>query len=229
MGNDWIYIGADINRNEWAKIGKTTRGLNTRHTSSQNPGYFLYTAYNIVRGDVHEIETKLLNHLELIFPNRRQPHFSTGSQSECFLVNPNEMTYMVEAFIEDQYSSCVCYEDLPFRPISRYQCDPEVYRMFEKSNTSYGLDQHSTNPPNENIAYGFEQNIDPSFGEDTEFWLDKPPTDPPNNLGLSRNNYFSGNQIEHETDLGGGLFLDHSTGRQYYVHENGTVEWQEWK
>ena len=101
--------------------------------------------------------------------------------------------------------------------------------MFEKPNTSYGLDQNSTNPPNENIAYGFEQNIDPSFSEDTEFWLDKPPTDPPNNLGLSRNNYFSGNQIEHETDLGGDLFLDHSTGRQYYVHEDGTVEWQEWK
>lgn len=227
MSDDWIYIGADNYRNEWAKIGKTTRGLNTRHTSSQNPDYFLYTAYEIVKGDVHEIETKLLNHLEFIFPNRRQPHFSTGSQSECFLVNPNEMTYVVEAFIEDQYSSCVRYEYLPFRPISRYQCDPYIYRMFEKSNTSSGLGQNSIHSFNGNMAYGFEQNIKPSLDEDKEFWHDKPPNYPPNNLGLSRKNYFSGNQIEHETDLGDGYFLDHDTGMQFYRHEDGTQEWED--
>ncbi|PLT22447.1 hypothetical protein [Psychrobacter sp. MES7-P7E] len=227
MSDDWIYIGADIYRYEWSKIGKTTRGLNTRHTSSQNPGYFIYTAYNIVRGDVHEIETKLLNRVESIFSDRRLLHFSTGSKSECFFLNPNEITYVVEDFIEEQYSSCVFYEDLPHTPISRYQCDPHVYRMFEKSNTSFGLGQNSTHLFNDNMGYGVGQNIDPSLDEDIEFWHDKTPTDPPNNLGLSRNNYFSGNQIQHETDLGDGNFVDHSTGMHGYRYEDGSVEWRE--
>lgn len=229
MSDDWIYIGADIYRNEWSKVGKTTRGLNTRHTSSQNPGYFIYTAYNIVIGDVHEIETKLLSHIEFIFPDRRLLHFSTGSKSECFFLNPNEMTYVVEAFIKDQYSSCVFYEDLPHTPISRYQCDPRVYRMFDKSNTPFSFVQSLNIPFNENMSYGFEQNVNLPLSEDAEFWLEKPPTDPPNNLGLSRNNYFSGNQIQYETDLGDGNFVDHSTGMHGYRHEDGTVEWQHWK
>lgn len=227
MSNDWIYIGADIYRNEWSKIGKTTRGLNTRHTSSQNPGYFLYTAYNIVRGDVHEIETKLLNHLESISPNKRLVHFSTGSQSECFFVNPNEMTHIAEAFIEDQYSSCVFYADLPDRPISRYQCQQEVYRRFEKSNILYGLNESITCPFNENIPYGFDQNVDPTLSEDAEFWLDESPAGLPNNLELSCNSYFPGNQIEYETDLGDGYFVDHSTGMHGYRYEDGSVEWKE--
>ena len=131
MSDDWIYIGADIYRNEWSKIGKTTRGLNTRHTSSQNPGYFIYTAYNIVRGDVHEIETKLLNRVESIFSDRRLLHFSTGSKSECFFLNPNEITYVVEDFIEEHLDT---YRDwlharssCPDCTATGYQTDASTY------------------------------------------------------------------------------------------------------
>ncbi|EOW0803197.1 hypothetical protein ACN2MB_004212 [Vibrio parahaemolyticus] len=136
MNSDWIYIGADIERKNWSKIGKTTRGLDTRHTSSQNTGYFIYTAYNIVHGNVHQIETELLEYIESQPGIDRLKHFSTGSKSECFHVNPNDMISLVETFIERNYPSCITYETL-FDGISRYQCDDNVFRMFNNNLASW--------------------------------------------------------------------------------------------
>ncbi|EJC6766207.1 hypothetical protein MX824_004884 [Vibrio parahaemolyticus] len=131
MNNDWIYIGADINNMNWSKVGKTTNGLHTRHTSSQRPGYFIYTAFNIVHGSVHDIEADLLKrHLPMIQGLVREIHFSTGNASECFRLNPNEMTFLVESFISQKYSSCVTYENLLHGRMSRYQCDNNVFQMF---------------------------------------------------------------------------------------------------
>ena len=200
VSNHWIYIGADIGQNKWSKIGKTTCGLNTRHTSSQNPDYFIHTAFNIVNGNVHEIELTLLNYLESISPDKRQIHFSTGTKSECFRINPNEMERLVEAFIETRYSSCVTYEPL-FNRLSRYQCINEVYRVFKKCMTPCP-----------------EQKLEPWFDNSTTI---------PSNLGLSRNMYFSNNQIEYETDLGDNHFVDNETGMQGYRYEDGSVEWRE--
>ncbi|HCG7104089.1 TPA: hypothetical protein NJ322_005034 [Vibrio parahaemolyticus] len=136
MSRNWIYIGADIERKNWSKIGMTTRGLDTRHTSSQNAGYFIYTAYNIISGDVHKIESELLDYIESQQDVERLRHFSTGSKSECFLINPSDMVNLVETFIERNYSSCVTYETL-FDGICRYQCDDSVFRMFDNSLASW--------------------------------------------------------------------------------------------
>ncbi|HHF2969798.1 TPA: hypothetical protein ACPJ12_000999 [Vibrio diabolicus] len=133
---NWIYIGGDIYNRNWSKVGKTTIGLHTRHTSSQNPGYFIYTAFQIVNGNVHEIEARLLEHLEVIIDLQRLPHFSTGSLSECFHVKPDEMTYLVEQFITDNYSWCVTFENSIHGQMSRYECSYDVRRYIQDNRTS---------------------------------------------------------------------------------------------
>ncbi|WP_414618480.1 hypothetical protein [Serratia liquefaciens] len=200
MSENWIYVGANINDHQWSKIGKTTIGLHTRHTSSQNPGYFIYTAYNIINGDVHEIEENLLNHVECLDGIVRQKHISTGSNSECFFVNPFEMSFLVESFIERNYPSSVYYDLVD--GLIRYQCDGRVYRYFDPYPT-------------------------PTL--DIPDWFNEPKTPLPENLNLSKSNYFPGNNIVHEIDLGGGVFLDIATGMQGYRDEDGNVEWDEWK
>lgn len=197
MSNNWIYVGADINKYKWSKVGKTTRGLESRHTSSQSPDYFIYTAFNIISDDVHEIEQNLLLYLEFTEQLERIRHFSTGSKSECFNVNPYKMTQLVEFFIEKNYSHCVTHEFFPYQEISRYQCQDCLYWMFS------------------------------SIGEYSE--------NSPGNLGMSRENYFTGNYIQHETDLGGGYFIDNVTGMQGYRYDDDDdddddhVEWSQWK
>lgn len=201
MSDNWIYIGADVSNHQWSKIGKTTIGLHTRHTSSQNPGYFIYTAYNIINGDVHTIEESLLNYIESLDGVVRQNHISTGRKSECFFLNPFEMSFLVESFIERYYPSSVYY-DILVNGLSRYQCDDQLYRDFDPYPTS---------------SLGI---LD---------WFDEPPSPLPDNLNLSKNNYFSGNKVEHEVDLGDGYFLDLATGMQGYRDEDGNIEWDEWE
>jgi hypothetical protein len=128
--NDWIYIGGDIYNRIWSKVGKTTNGLNTRHRSSQNPGYFIYTAFNIIRGNVHEIELSLLEYLDAEPDLERLIHFSTGNLSECFRLNPEQMTFLVEGFIENNYGSCVTYENSLHGGMSRYQCRDDIRRYY---------------------------------------------------------------------------------------------------
>ncbi|QLR79525.1 hypothetical protein HV336_22815 [Citrobacter freundii] len=201
MNDNWIYVGADVGNPQWSKIGKTTIGLHTRHTSSQNPGYFIYTAYNIISGDVHKIEEELLNYIESLDDVVRQNHISTGSKSECFFVNPFVMSCLVESFIENDYPSSVYYDNLS-NGLMRYQCDNQLYRLFDPY---------------------------PASSLDISDWFDKPKKTLPDNLKLSKRKYFSGNKVEHEVDLGHGYFLDLATGMQGYRDENGNIEWDEWK
>lgn len=135
----WIYIGGDVYNRTWSKVGKTANGLNTRHTSSQNPGYFIYAAFNIVRGDVHKIESELLGYLERECGLMRIAHFSTGSPSECFWVNPSQMTYLVEEFIGKKYGSCVTYENSLHGEMSRYQCRGDIVLFFDNDANQSGL------------------------------------------------------------------------------------------
>ncbi|WP_345870879.1 hypothetical protein [Shewanella algae] len=201
MSDNWIYVGADVNNHEWSKIGKTTIGLHTRHTSSQNPDYFIYTAYNIIYGDVHKIEEELLNHIESLDNTLRINHISTGSKSECFRVNPVKMIYLVESFIENNYKSSVYYDNLT-NGLSRYQCDDQLYRLFDHDSVS--------------SCKMFE-------------WFNEPEKTLPDNLNLSKNNYFTGNKVEYEINLGSGYFLDYKSGMQGYRDEDGNIEWDEWK
>lgn len=193
MSDNWIYVGADIYNHQWSKVGKTTRGLHSRHTSSQCPGYFIYTAYNIICGDVHEIESMLLTHLESQPGFSRLIHFSTGRKSECFLVHPEDVTCLVESFIERHYSSCVTREFL-FDGLSRYQCANWVYEKFARHQKPFA---------------------------DSPSWCKKPLAPLPDNLSMSAGNYFTSNQIEHEADLGEGFFVDFATGLQGYRDEDG--------
>lgn len=133
----WIYIGADIRIKDWSKVGKTTIGLDTRHTSSQNPGYFIFCAFNIIRGNVHEIEKDLHKYLEKHCFINRQLHFSTGSKSECYELNPDEMTFLVEDFISNNYGSCVTYENDLHGEMSRYLCCSKIQQRYRDTFKSY--------------------------------------------------------------------------------------------
>lgn len=128
---NWIYIGGDINVINWSKVGKTTDGLITRHRSPQNPGYFIYAAFQIIRGSVHEIEDRLKKHLEWECNLKSIAHFSTGNPSECFRLNPDKMSYLVEDFIQDKFGSCVTYENNLNGDMSRYQCSRDIRRHFQ--------------------------------------------------------------------------------------------------
>ncbi|WP_220802776.1 MULTISPECIES: hypothetical protein [unclassified Pseudomonas] len=133
-GKSWIYIGCDVNKLNWSKVGKTTEGLHTRHRSSQNPDYCIYTAFEIIRGDVHDIEKKLLKHLESECSLQRLPHMSTSNDSECFRLNPDNMTWLVEQFINKNFWSCVTYENSLHGEMSRYRCDDIIYQHFQTLN-----------------------------------------------------------------------------------------------
>ncbi|CAA0113615.1 Uncharacterised protein [BD1-7 clade bacterium] len=139
MSDDWIYVGADNSKKDWSKVGKTTKGLNKRHTSSQNPEYYIHTAFEIKSGDVHEIEKKLLGYIEGLPDVERQRHFSTGNKSECFFVSPDEMVGIVECFIERFYGSSVYYENSLHGGMSRYQLNDSA----RKEQTSLGLSSSS--------------------------------------------------------------------------------------
>lgn len=178
--NDWIYIGGDICNRSWSKVGKTTNGLDTRHRSTQNPGYFIYTAFNLILGNVHEIESTLLAHLSAMPNITRLTHFSTGNLSECFQLNPKEITSLVEMFFENNYGSCFTYENHTHGGISRYQCRDEIRRYYDGSKNN-------------------------------------PCTSTPHSSSLSASDYFTGNQEKYEVDLGGGYFIDLSSGETKHI------------
>lgn len=123
---NWIYVGGDINEVRTCKVGKTTKNLIDRHRSPQNTGFFIYAAFQIVRGNVHEIEAELLDHIEHFLGYEPLRHFSTSGVSECFAENPDFMTGLVEDFIERNYPSSVQYENELHGYMSRYQCDGDI-------------------------------------------------------------------------------------------------------
>lgn len=130
----WIYIGCDVDKLNWSKVGMTSEGLHIRHRSSQSPSYCIYTAFEIIRGDVHGIEKELLTHLEDECGLQRLPHISTGNDSECFRLDPGRMTWLVEQFIERKFGSSVTYENSLHGEMSRYRCDDRIYRHFQSIN-----------------------------------------------------------------------------------------------
>lgn len=119
---NWIYVGGDTENKNRSKVGKTTKGLHTRHTSSQNPGHYIHTGFNIINdGDVHKIEQELLKHLQNSHGLTPIPHVSTGTPSECFQINAKDMTRNVENFIAEKYPDCVTYENGLHGQMSRYE------------------------------------------------------------------------------------------------------------
>lgn len=95
-------------------------GLHTRHTSSQNPNYYIHTAFHIVRGNVHNIEQLLLNHIVFNCNYSRITHVGTETESECFNCSPDLMVDIVENFIQLNFPSSVTYETSLHGGMSRY-------------------------------------------------------------------------------------------------------------
>lgn len=170
--NNWIYIGADIYDFNFSKVGKTTKGLDTRHTSTHRPGYFIYTAFNILNRnfcncDVHLIEKDLLNYLVNEASLRRIPHASTGSSSECFFENPDFITGLVESYIERNYGSCVTYENQLHGWMSRYQCDEHTIRRFKnpKNSNYYGSPPPAFNLKKDDYFTGNQEEYTTNLGD----------------------------------------------------------------
>ena len=203
MADCWIYIGADKGKFKWSKIGKTAKGLEGRHRSSQNPDYFIYVAFEIVGGNVNEIELKLLNYLERKYGYERLDHWSTGRKSECFSIDPYTMKDIVESFILDNYSSSVEY-DYVSEQISYFQCHPDVYEKFKWQSPAF---------PN------MTANAQSSISESSL----------PQNLEMSKDKYYSGNHAQHEIYIGEGYYVDLLSGAQVYRDDDGNEEWPEYK
>lgn len=187
--NNWIYIGADKFNLNFSKVGKTTKGLESRHIATQSPVFFIYTAFNIMnRGfcncDVGQIEKELLSYLVHECNFIRIPHFSSGSESECFFDNPDLVTGAVENFIERRYPSCVTYENSLHGWMSRFQCERDIMRLYQQPNGSI----------NTSVL--------------------------PTSLNRTRQSYFTGNQEEYTVDLGGGFYIDVSTGLTKHVDDD---------
>lgn len=89
----WLYLGADLKNNSFAKIGLTMADLTTRSSSSGNPNYYIFCAFkcenNITKLQLENIERSALKYLDSVFTNpdgstKRALHAESGRISECF-------------------------------------------------------------------------------------------------------------------------------------------------
>lgn len=90
---NWLYLGADLYDNGYAKIGLTMGDLRTRSSSSANPNFYIFCAFkcksNITKPEINEIEKNALKYLERLFiydngSTKRASHADSGRMSECF-------------------------------------------------------------------------------------------------------------------------------------------------
>jgi len=147
---NWIYIGIDTARTNTFKIGLTTRELNTRHSSSQNPFYTLLVAFkvkiNIEKNKVKEIEQALIREIaRYCIPIN---HYNSNNSSEWFYGNPLEIRDFVNDFLYENYS----YE------MNCYYCDirqrgiilgwENEHYLHDKAKKPYQVNDITTQPNN---------------------------------------------------------------------------------
>jgi len=139
----WIYVGADITKKCWSKIGKTKNGLSTRSSASQNPDYLIYGAFQIRAADkVDIIEIELIE--EFTRHYERKLHVSSGKPSEVFICRPETMFDHAMAVIESEFGSHVYWESNEFHeyPV-HYICSPEVREVLDRNDVNICMDnQH---------------------------------------------------------------------------------------
>lgn len=89
----WLYLGADIAKPDFAKIGLTMGDLSSRSYSSGSPGYHLFCAFkcvhDITREKLKSIEANILKKFERKYiyedgSTKRLNHYESGKPSECF-------------------------------------------------------------------------------------------------------------------------------------------------
>lgn len=131
VSNCWIYVGGDVEKPNWSKVGITKKGLEVRHRSSQNPDYAIYKAYNVLSDKVDEIEKGFLDYMENEEEINRIPHVSTGTKSECFRRPPELVANLLERYIEDKFGSDIAYENATHGGPSSYQCEDHIRRRLE--------------------------------------------------------------------------------------------------
>jgi hypothetical protein len=87
--NNWVYLGADRRDSSFAKVGITTKGLETRSYSPANPNYYLFCAfqcyYNTTPEQLRHIERGAFNYLDRVFGlDKRGVHTESQRLSECY-------------------------------------------------------------------------------------------------------------------------------------------------
>ncbi|MCF6459222.1 hypothetical protein [Pseudoalteromonas sp. MMG024] len=212
----WIYIGADNKDHNWSKLGKTTGELTTRHTSSQRPSYYIFMAFEVIRGDVHRIESELIGYLDSLHGIERERHVSTGSKSECFLIGPYQMADIVKSFLLDKFPSSFYFNNLT-QDISYFES------QLANNDSNLMGNQNITKPLVSNNQSDLDWYEGPASG-----WgdLEDKPEPAPSNLRMRKEKYFTNNTIEFVGDLGGGHYIDYESGREFYRDENGNITWK---
>ncbi|UKA04796.1 hypothetical protein [Photobacterium damselae] len=114
----WIYVGADCEKLNWCKVGKTDGNLKTRHRSAQNPNFFIYGAFLIKGNSIYKYNKEILGIIETLIHKQLThkgghaltplKHFSTGTDSECYCTNPETMMGYVEHILVTQAPYFVC-------------------------------------------------------------------------------------------------------------------------
>lgn len=85
----WVYLGADLANPTFAKVGITTGDLRSRSSSTSNPNYYLFCAFQCYYGTTPEqlrhIERGALDYLDGVFgPEKRGVHTESQCKSECY-------------------------------------------------------------------------------------------------------------------------------------------------
>ncbi|MEQ9852085.1 hypothetical protein ABRP57_06620 [Pectobacterium aroidearum] len=111
----WLYLGADIKDDGFAKVGLTMKDLVSRSYSSANPNYYLFCAFkcrdDITTAEIQSIELGAVEYLDSMFSNKdgtsnRARHAESGRLSECFY-NINFMDFFIgyHDYLYDEYRS----------------------------------------------------------------------------------------------------------------------------
>ncbi|HDH0708496.1 hypothetical protein QNN86_08765 [Citrobacter sp. C348] len=85
----WVYLGADVADPTFAKVGITMKNMGSRSSSSANPRYYLFCAFqcrhDTTKERLRQIEKGALNYLDAIFGSeKRERHTESQILSECY-------------------------------------------------------------------------------------------------------------------------------------------------
>lgn len=145
---NWIYIGVDTQRTDMFKIGLTTRELDTRHSSSQNPFYTLLVAFKVQVGidkdKVKEIEQTLIREIARYW--KPINHYNSNNRSEWFYGNPLDVRDFANDFLYENYSyEMNCYYCHIRQRGIVYGWENERYLYFKEKNP-YKVNDITTQP-----------------------------------------------------------------------------------
>lgn len=105
----WLYLGAVERHPDFAKIGITMGDLSTRSSSSANPDYHLFCAFQCdqrtTKEQLESIEQSALNYLDNVFgQEKRARHKESQRLSECYYgINFTEFFLSLHDYLLDNH------------------------------------------------------------------------------------------------------------------------------